>query len=162
MGLVRRRRFDFLDDDIDQFSHGASRLAVFETGNKLGQRSGNVLKMKWLDYDGEWLHVEQGKTRAEVNLPVHLLWPLNPVINIQHKVGPTNFTTPTGKTWNHFNLHRNFNLNRVKAKADGLHWQPCWARSSRLRYEYYGPCDSAVCGVQCQWTGITTPVLEKN
>ena len=53
MGLVRRHRFDFLDDDIDQFSHGASRLAVFETGNKLGQRSGNVLKMKWLDYDGE-------------------------------------------------------------------------------------------------------------
>ena len=53
MGLVRRHRFDFLDDDIDRFSHRASRLAVFETGNKLGQRSGNVLKMRWLDYDGE-------------------------------------------------------------------------------------------------------------
>ena len=61
MGLVRRRRFDFLDDDIDQFSHRASRLAGFETGNNLGQRSGNVLKMRWLDYDGEWLNVAQGK-----------------------------------------------------------------------------------------------------
>ena len=120
--MVRRRRFDFLDDDIDQFSYGASRLAVFETGNKLGQRSGNVLKMKWLDYDGEWLHVEQGKTGAEVNLPVHLLRPLKPVINFQHKVGLTNFTTPTGKTWNRSNLHRKFNPHRVKAEADDLRW----------------------------------------
>mgnify|MGYP001426419428 CR=1 FL=1 len=61
MGLVRRRRFDFLDDDIDQFSLGASRCAVIETGSGLGKRSADILKMKWSDYDGEWLHVEQGK-----------------------------------------------------------------------------------------------------
>ncbi len=122
MGLVRRRRFDFLDDDIDQFSHGASRLAVFETGNGLGQRNGDVLKMKWSDYDGEWLHVEQGKTGAKVNLPVHLLQPLKQVIDIQPKVGPTIFTTPTGKAWNRSNLHRNFNPHRVKTEADDLHW----------------------------------------
>ena len=78
--------------------------------------------MKWSDYDGEWLHVEQGKTGAEVNLPVHLLQPLKQVIDIQPKVGPTIFTTPTGKVWNRSNLHRNFNPHRVKTEADDLHW----------------------------------------
>ena len=40
IGLVRR--FDFLDDDIDQFSHWTSRCAVFEAGDGLGQRPGYV------------------------------------------------------------------------------------------------------------------------
>ena len=33
-----------------------------------GQRKGDVLKMEWSDYDGEWLHVVQQKTKAEVYL----------------------------------------------------------------------------------------------
>ena len=40
IGLVRR--FDFLDDDIDQFSHWTSWFAVFQTGDGFSQRPGYV------------------------------------------------------------------------------------------------------------------------
>ena len=78
--------------------------------------------MKWSDYDGEWLHVEQGKTGAEVNLPVLLLQPLKQVIDIQPKVGPMIFTNLKGQQWIKPNLHQRFDPNRKEAKADNLHW----------------------------------------
>ena len=70
-----------------------------------GQRNGDVRKMKWSDYDGEWLHVKQEKTGAVVNLPVHKLQPLKQVLDIQPKVGPTIFTSLRGKPWGNTNLH---------------------------------------------------------
>ena len=78
--------------------------------------------MKWSDYDGEWLHVEQGKTGAEVNFPVHLLQPLKQVIDIQPKVGPMIFTNLKDQQWTKPNLHQRFGPYRKEAKADDLHW----------------------------------------
>ena len=62
-----------------------------------GQRADDVRKMKWSDYDGEWLHVVQSNTGAKVNLPIHKLQPRKLVLEIQPKVGPTIFTSPRGK-----------------------------------------------------------------
>ena len=78
--------------------------------------------MRWLDYDGEWLHVEQGKTGAELNFTVHLLQPLKQVLDIQPKVGPTIFTTLSGQPWTRPNLHQRFKPYRKIAGADDLHW----------------------------------------
>ena len=61
-----------------------------------GKRNGDVRKMKWSDYDGEWLYVKREKTGAVVNLPVHKLQPLKQVLDIQPKVGPTIFTSLRG------------------------------------------------------------------
>ena len=61
-----------------------------------GQRNGDPRKMEWSDYDGEWLHVKQGKTGAEVNFPVLKLRPLKQVLDIQPRVGPAIFTNQTG------------------------------------------------------------------
>ncbi|MFP6726206.1 MAG: hypothetical protein VCB63_05080, partial [Alphaproteobacteria bacterium] len=41
-------------------------------------------------------HVKQEKTRAEVNLPIHKLQPLQQVMDFQPRVGPTIFTNPSG------------------------------------------------------------------
>ena len=87
-----------------------------------GKRNGDVRKMKWSDYDGEWLHVKQEKTGAVVNFPVQKLWPLNQVLDIPPKVGPTIFTSPRGKPWGNTNLHLAMVPCRKKANADDLHW----------------------------------------
>ena len=95
---------------------------VFLAALFTGQRNGDVRKMKWSDYDGDWLHVKQEKTGAEVNLPVHKLQLLKQVIDIQPKVGPTIFTSPTGVAWTESSLHRHFKPIRIKAEAEDLHW----------------------------------------
>ena len=64
----------------------------------------------------------QAKTGAEVNLPVYKLRPLKQVLDIQPKVGPTIFTTPTGKAWSKMNLHKAMSPFRVEAEAVDLHW----------------------------------------
>ena len=87
-----------------------------------GQRNGDLRKMEWSDYDGDWLHVKQEKTGAEVNLPVHKLQLLKQVLDIQPKVGPTIFTSPRGKPWAAANLHIAMDPYRKKAEADDLHW----------------------------------------
>ena len=66
--------------------------------------------------------MKQGKTGADVNLPVYKLQPLKQVLDIQPMVGPTIFTSPRGKPWTAANLHITMDPYRKKAEADDLHW----------------------------------------
>ena len=48
--------------------------------------------------------------------------PLKKVLDIQPKVEPTIFTSPTGIAWTESTLHRHFKPIRIKAEAEDLHW----------------------------------------
>ena len=55
-------------------------------------------------------------------MPVYKLQPLKQVLDIQPKVGPTIFTTPTGKQWERTNLAAKFRSVRKQINADELRW----------------------------------------
>jgi len=88
-----------VQQQLKGFCDGASPKVrdIFLAALFAGQRADDARKMKWSDYDGEWLHVVQSKTGAKVNLPIHKLQPRKLVLEIQPKVGPTIFTSPRGK-----------------------------------------------------------------
>lgn len=44
-------------------------LLLFELGLGTGQRAGDLIKMKWNDYDGEGIKVKQGKTGTDLWVP---------------------------------------------------------------------------------------------
>ena len=53
---------------LEVFCDGAkSQVRFFLAALFTGQRSGDVRKMQWSEYDGEWLQVKQQKTGTEVN-----------------------------------------------------------------------------------------------
>lgn len=73
MYKANRRNCVWSSAQIALFRQSAPQhvLNVFEAALYTGQRQGDLLRLKWSDYDGTHLRVQQGKTGARVKILVH-------------------------------------------------------------------------------------------
>jgi len=62
-----------------------------------GQRQGDLLKMTWGQYDGQWINHRQSKGKKRVSVPIHR--DLKKVLDHVPRRSPLILTTPTGVPW---------------------------------------------------------------
>ena len=94
------------DEDIKKFLGTASeplRLAVL-LALYTGQRRGDIIRMRWDDYDGETIHVVQEKTGKELYISVHP--ELRAALDRAGRVGPYLLRNHHGQPWSGPSLHQ--------------------------------------------------------
>ncbi|MCH7775751.1 MAG: tyrosine-type recombinase/integrase [Gemmatimonadetes bacterium] len=96
------------DEAIEAFLAAASPMMALalKLGLYTGQREGDVVAMTWHDYDGERIHVVQGKTGTKLSIPVHSA--LKEALDAQERVSPIILTTETGRPFTCPNFRRHF------------------------------------------------------
>lgn len=96
---ANRTEILWTDDQITAFEKVASkelRLAL-TLALWTGQRQGDVLRMRWSDYDGETIKLVQSKTGAAV--AIRVIDPLRSLLKDTKKRGPFICTNTRGKPW---------------------------------------------------------------
>ena len=88
--------------------------------SETGQRSGDLLKMRWADYDGKAIRIRQGKTGRSVYIPVTEA--LKTMLDGQQRRGSIILTNSKGRAWTADNFKRSFRAARSRAKLDHLHF----------------------------------------
>lgn len=89
----------WLEDDIKKFMEGApielQRALILALHT--GQRYGDLLRLRWADYDGEYIRLKQAKTAAKVTVKVSAA--LKRMLEATAKVGPYILTRADGRPW---------------------------------------------------------------
>ncbi len=103
-GFERQHQGDRADmiwteQDVAKFMEGASvelqqALIVFM---HTGQRYGDVVRMRWADYDGEVIRLMQRKTREPVEIPCTAA--LRRMLDAMPRTGPYVLTQADGRPW---------------------------------------------------------------
>lgn len=81
-----------------------------------GQRQGDLLRLTWGQYDGEWIRLRQGKTGKRMAIPVGA--PLKAALNSARRRGALMLLTSDGEKWTPDGFRSSFNKAR---KAAGIH-----------------------------------------
>jgi integrase len=117
----RREKVWSLEDE-DAFLKAAPahmRLPIL-LGAWTGQRQGDLLRLPWTAYDGEWIRLRQSKTDAYVEIPVGK--PLKVALDAAKKVRKSVLilTTLEGKPWTEDGFRSSWRKACVKAGIKGL------------------------------------------
>lgn len=118
------------DADIAAFIAVASpelQLALI-MGRDTGQRQGDLLRLLWSAYDGEYIHLTQSKTAAKVEVPVtrELKAMLDDVKRSRTNLtvqAPTILTRPDGRAWKADNFRHHWRAATLAAGLDGKRFQ---------------------------------------
>jgi integrase len=105
------------DAEIERFLSTASeplRMAVL-LALYTGQRRGDLVRMRWADYDGETIHVVQQKTHKELDIAVHPT--LRAALDRWGRVGPYLLRNHRDEPWCGASLHQAVSRH---AKAVGI------------------------------------------
>ena len=105
---------------VDRFldhTEGTMRMA-FLLGLYTGQREGDVLRMAWGDYDGEYIKVVQSKTGARLAIPVHV--DLRAALDAYPRRSPIILTTSTGRPFTGSNFRHHWRKTIKAADLAGL------------------------------------------
>jgi integrase len=107
--------------DLAAFRASASpmmRLAL-ELGIYTGQRLSDVIAMKWADYDGARIKVQQIKTGTKLSLPAHP--DIKAILDSMERKGETILTSRSGRPFHDRVFSRDFRNARIAAGLpDGL------------------------------------------
>jgi integrase len=89
----------WLELDIEKFMDGApvemQRALILAIHT--GQRYGDLVRLRWADYDGEYIALRQNKTGAKVKVKVTAA--LKGMLEATPKRGPYILTRPDGRPW---------------------------------------------------------------
>ncbi len=114
----------WLREHVDAFCNVAAPelrvallLAVYT-----GQRQGDLLRLTWNQYDGEWITLRQGKSNGKrlVQIPVHRS--LKQVLDSLNRRAALILTTPTGRPWKSDHFRHEWGEATAAAKLTGLHF----------------------------------------
>lgn len=83
-----------------------------------GQRQGDLLRMTWSDYDGEFIKVKQRKTKARVTIPVSAS--LKIMLDEAPRAAPTILSTLDGTPWTEDGFRASWSKARNAAGIRGL------------------------------------------
>ena len=116
--------------DISAFMTVASpelQLALI-LGRDTGQRQGDLLRLLWSAYDGEYIRLTQSKTGSKVEVPVtrELKAMLDEVRRSRAKLSvqaPTILTRPDGRAWKADNFRHHWRAATLAAGLDGKRFQ---------------------------------------
>lgn len=94
---------------------------VFLLGLYTGQRQGDILDMRWDQYDGEFIRLTQGKTNEAVAVPVAAR--LKAVLDGLERNGPFICLNSRGKPWDNSGFRASWRKLKIKAGiTDDLHF----------------------------------------
>lgn len=85
-----------------------------------GQRQGDLLRLTWSDYDGDWIRVRQQKTGARLSIPVGR--PLKEALDEARKstTSVTVLATTSGSSWTESGFRASWRKACEKAKVVGV------------------------------------------
>ncbi len=83
-----------------------------------GQRQGHLLRLPWSAYDGETIHLRQGKTKAHVAIPVGT--PLKALLDSTKKTTVTILATSRKTAWTEGGFRASWRTACKKACVEGL------------------------------------------
>lgn len=128
LGFARLHKADrshkiWLQEHVDAFmSHAPlfmQQALVFALHT--GQRQGDCRAIKWSQYDGERIIIQQSKRQAVVTIPATRV--LKGMLDAMPRLAETILTTPTGKPWDKRNFARQWKRVSDAAGIDDLHFQ---------------------------------------
>lgn len=120
--IYRSKRVEKIWTDADEAAFNAAaperlRLALM-LALWTGQRQGDLLALKWSDYDGERIRLVQGKTGVRVAIPVGSA--LRAVLDATPRRGGTILTTEAGTAWTEGGFRASWRTACRKAGITGL------------------------------------------
>jgi len=83
-----------------------------------GQRQGDLLRLTWSNYDGEWIRIRQSKTGRRVMIPV--FQPLKMALDSIAKESPMILLNSEKKPWTSDGFRTSWGKACKKAKITGL------------------------------------------
>lgn len=117
-----RSEMIWLPEHIDRFMKVASvemqRALILALHT--GQRQGDMLRLAWTNYDGQWISLRQGKGGVKVEIPCTPA--LRRMLDGIDKSGTLVLTTKTGKPWKARYFKRQWELASTKAGITDLHF----------------------------------------
>lgn len=93
-------------------------LSVFEAALHTGQRQGDILALRWSDYDGTHLRLRQSKGKTRVKVLVHPV--LKAILDSLPKTAVTIFTNSRGRPWTSDGFKTSFGKAQDRAGIDGV------------------------------------------
>jgi integrase len=113
------------DDDVRKFLESAPThlhlplmLALWT-----GQRQGDLLRLLWSAYDGEFIRLRQSKTGVRVKIPVGA--PLKGLLDNTPRVATVILTTSRNTAWSEGGFQSSFGKASDKAGIEGLTFHDC-------------------------------------
>lgn len=91
---------------------------VVVLGLHTGQRRGDLVRLRWADYDGQWIQLIQQKTKAELTIPVNDILRAELAAWEASQTALTILTNDAGAPWNPQRLSEQ--MGRALARIDGL------------------------------------------
>lgn len=92
--------------------------ACVDAGTLTGQRQGDLLSLTWGQYDGEWIHLRQGKTGTYVEIPVAA--PLKAVLDAEKRRGTVILMSSDDLPWTNFGFRASWGKAVKKAGITGI------------------------------------------
>ena len=93
-------------------------LRVFEAALHTGQRQGDLLALRWSDYDGTYLRFRQRKGGVRVKVLVHAT--LKAILDSLPKTALTIFTNSRGRPWTSDGFKTSFGKAQDRAGVEGV------------------------------------------
>lgn len=87
-----------------------------------GQRQGDILRLAWGNYDGQWLSLRQSKSRFKTKVEIPCTPALRRMLDGLDRSGPVILTTKTGQPWKARYFKRQWELAATAAGIAGLHF----------------------------------------
>ena len=112
----------WLPTHIDAFSKvaPAELVAALMLALHTGQRQGDLLRLRWADYDGKAISLRQSKTGVPVTIPCTAT--LRRVLDGMARTADTILTTPSGRPWTSYYFRHQWTAAAKAAGIKGLHF----------------------------------------
>lgn len=105
--------------EMEAFAKGATEdeYRIFALALYTGQRSGDLCRLTWFQYDGTTIRLTQGKTKAQMIIPVHET--LREVLGETRKTNGPILMRQDGKAYNSSSLSKKMTLACKRMQLDG-------------------------------------------
>lgn len=115
-----RAEIIWADEDLAKMEAEASPevMLAIRLSLNTSQRRGDVLKLPWSAYDGEFFKLRQGKTKAYVKIPV--FGHLKEMLDNTPRRSTTILTNTRGRSWTPTGFDSSFQKARARAGITGL------------------------------------------
>ncbi|MCC7483036.1 MAG: tyrosine-type recombinase/integrase [Hyphomicrobiales bacterium] len=87
-----------------------------------GQRQGDLRRLTWASYDGQWITLKQGKSRFRTQVEIPCTAALRRMLDSIKRSGLVVLTTRTGRPWTARYFSRQWEIATAAAGIEGLHF----------------------------------------